>query len=131
MNTTISRTKHIDELHFDHQLWTNQIRFYRDELLIYQKRLEEVASKNTATDVRKKIEHFQNQFILQKEQIDMLRHDTKIHENWIAKYAKENPEGIDQEYFADHENMRRRMVKFIDLYNELKKEFILFLLDRM
>lgn len=131
MNTTISKTKHIDELHFEHQLWENQIRFYRDELLIYQKRLEEIASKNTAEDVRKKIEHFQNQFILQSEQIDTLMHDIKIHENWISKYAKENPLNIEQEYFADHESTRERMTRFIEIYNELKKEFNSFLLERM
>lgn len=131
MNTIISKTKHIDELHFEHQLWENQIRFYRDELLIYQKRLDEIASKNTAEDVRKKIEHFQNQFILQKEQIDILMHDIKIHENWISKYAKENPFNIEQEHFADHESTRERMTRFVEIYSELKKEFSSFLLEWM
>ena len=59
-----TKMKHIDDLHFEHQLWTSEAKFFVDELKIYQKRLGEVASKNSKEDVRKQIEHFQNQFII-------------------------------------------------------------------
>ena len=39
------------------------------------------------------LEHFQNQYIRQREVIDVLRHDIKQHENFLEKEAKEHPIG--------------------------------------
>ena len=127
MTTTASKTKHIDDLHFDHQLWTSQAKFYADELKIYQKRLAEVASKNTAAEVRKQVEHFQNQFIIQKEQLDILNHEVNLHEQWLAKYAKMHPVAVDHVLFGDHKTMHEKMERFPILYIELKNEFKKFL----
>jgi len=74
--TNKKTTKRIDELHFEHQLWSSEMNFFKDELSILQNRLNEVASKNTDTEVRKQIEHFQNQFLIQKEQLDIINHLT-------------------------------------------------------
>ncbi|HEY0030328.1 MAG TPA: hypothetical protein VGC65_06180 [Bacteroidia bacterium] len=127
MTTTSAKTKHIDELHFEHQLWTSEANFYADELRIYQKRLSEVAAKNTGIDVRKQIEHFQNQFIIQKEQLDILNHEVTVHEQWLAKYAEEHPVAIDHQLFADHKVMQEQVVIFGKIFTELKKEFREFL----
>lgn len=126
MTTKTTKTKHLDELHFEHALWTSEAKFYADELKIYQKRLEEIASKNTAQDVREQIEHFQNKFILQKEQLDILNHEVKVHEQWLAQYAKDNPIAIDHKLFADHKTMHEKMDVFHTMYEELKKEFTRF-----
>src|SRR6201984_3491948 len=80
MTHTTTKTKHIDDLHFEHELWASEAKFYTDELKIYQKRLDEIASKNTSEDVRKQVEHFQNKFIIQKEQLDILNHEVTVHE---------------------------------------------------
>jgi hypothetical protein len=121
--TTSTRTKHIDELHFEHQLWLNELKFYNDELKIYQNRLEEVALKNNAPEVNKQVGHFQNQFIIQKEQLDILHHLIKEHEQWLTKYAKENPIAIDKKLFANHIDMSDKAEMFKKIYTELKKEF--------
>ena len=125
--TTTSKLKHIDDLHFEHQLWTSEAKFYVDELKIYQKRLAEVASKNTKEDVRKQVEHFQNQFSIQKEQLDILSHRVNEHEEWLAKYATNHPVAIDHKLFPDHESMHEKMDTFRKIYSELKKEFNHFL----
>jgi hypothetical protein len=120
---TITKPMHLDLLHFEHQLWLNDVKFYNDELKIYQKHLEEVAKKNTGKDVMRYIEHFQNQFIIQKEQLDILKHNINEHENWISKYAKENPVAIEHKAFADHSDMREQIISFKKIYTELKTEF--------
>ena len=127
MTTTSKKTKHLDDLHFDHQLWKSEANFYADELKIYQKRLAEVASKNTSDEVRKQVEHFQNKFIIQKEQMDILNHEVNVHEQWLAKFAKENPVAIDHHLFADHTAMHEKMQSFSKIYAELKNEFNHFL----
>ncbi len=127
METSTSKPMHLNLLHFEHQLWLNDVKFYYDELKIYQKLLEETASKNTGLEVMKHIEHFQNQFIIQKEQLDILKHNIKEHENWLAKYSKENPVAIERKTFADHSLMREHIISFEKIYRDLKSEFKHFL----
>jgi ASC-1-like (ASCH) protein len=126
MTTATKKHKHIDELHFEHQLWLSQGKFYTDELKIYQARLGEIAIKNTNVDIRKQIEHFQNQFIIQKEQLDILNHEVNLHEQWLAKFAKENPVAIDHVLFPDHNTIHEKVDIFHKLYHELKSEFATF-----
>ena len=125
--TTATKTKHLDDLHFEHQLWTSEAKFYVDELKIYQNRLAEIASKNTSEDVRKQIEHFQNKLIIQKEQLDILNHEVTVHEQWLAKYAQAHPVAVDHVLFADHKKMHEGMEMFDKIYAELKTEFNKFL----
>lgn len=123
----ITKKKHLDELHFEHQLWRSEIRFYADELKIYQNRLDEIASKNNSTEVVKQIEHFQNSFIIQKEQLDITNHEIKVHEEALVKFAKENPIAIDHRLFDDHTVIHEKVDTFRKLYTELKNEFKRFL----
>lgn len=126
-----AKKRHLDDLHFEHQLWLSEARFYTDELTVYQKRLEEVASKNSDSEFKIQIEHFQNQFIIQKEQLDILSHEAVIHEQWLANYAKENPVAIDRHLFADHQATHAKINTFKEIYAELKGEFNRFVADRM
>ena len=121
--TTLIKTKHIDALHFEHELWKSEANFFADELKIYQKRLEYIAGKNTKEDVRKQIEHFQNQFIIQQMNLEDLNHEVKTHEKFLATFASEYPVAIDHQLFADHKIMHEKMEIFKKLYAELKKEF--------
>ena len=103
------------------------LEFYKQDLIILQQRLQEVAEKNTALDVRRSIEHFQNQFIIQRNNIDELRHkvneqvqllskDVQLHEGRVEKQLLEEEEQLDAEY--------RQLEKII---NELRQEFNTFL----
>lgn len=129
MNTITlpKKDKHIDELHFEHKLWSSEAKFYADELMIYQNRLEEIAAKNSNHDVRKQISHFQNQFTIQRNELDILNHEINEHEQWLSKYAKENPIAIDKKLFANHETMSNRAAAFKRIHAELKEEFMRFM----
>jgi len=131
MTTTTKKMKHLDELHFEHQLWISEAKFFVDELKIYQARLDEVASKNTAQDVMKKVEHFQNQFHIQKTELSTITHLINEHENWLTNYAKNHPVAIDHASFADHTVLEDKVGTFKKLYTELKHEFLRFLSERM
>jgi hypothetical protein len=124
---TTTRTKHIDDLEFEHQIWKREASFYDDELMIYQNRLNEIASKNTKEDARIQIEHFQNQFISQKEQLDILDHEIKVHEDWLANFAKKHPTAVEHNLFHDHHELRDKMDIFKKIYSDLKKELNNFL----
>ena len=59
----------------DHTIWAKGLEFYRDELDLMTRRLLEISSKNTSEEASKGVEHFQNQFIVQKEALQKLKHD--------------------------------------------------------
>jgi hypothetical protein len=131
MSITKEKTKHIDELHFEHQLWIKELQFYKDELVVFNKRLTEVAGMYTNNEVLNRLEHFQNQFILQNEVADTLLHDLKEHEHILANTAKEFSIAIDHRAFSDHPKMREAMDSFIKIYRELRNDYMRFLSEVM
>lgn len=117
----------IYQLHEEHKTWLNKLSFYKDELSIMINRISEVAKKNSSKEVLSLIEHFQNQVVIQKEQIDILRYDIKNHESFLETAAKNNPKAIDYEKFSDHQKHRTRIEVFEKSFNDLRAELIHFL----
>jgi hypothetical protein len=64
---------HIADLHSDHKLWLNALGFYKQGVGLLENRLADIARRNTAQEVMAELEHFQNQYIRQKEVIDTVR----------------------------------------------------------
>ena len=129
--TLTEKRVHLQDLHSDHQLWLNTLRFCKDEIGIFDKRMEDIARRNTVSDVMAELEHFQNRYIREREVIDELRHDIKQHENHLEKFAIEHPVAVDHMLFTDHTELRDRLHTFEKLYHELKVEFMRWLADRM
>ena len=123
MNKTAPK-KHIDELHFEHKLWTSKMRFYMDELSIFENRLSELVQRNTKVEVTSEIEHFQNQFIRQREVAEQLISKCNDHEKFLANQAKEHPVAIDHVLFTDHTKLRDEAEVYDKIYAELKTEFM-------
>ena len=121
--TKASTTKHLSDLHFEHQVWINTLQFCKDEITIFERRMEEIVKRNTDKALLAELEHFQNQYIREREVIDELRHDIKQHENFLEKESMDHPVAIDHRAFGDHSNLRDRMTTFERLYKELKDEF--------
>jgi histidinol phosphatase-like enzyme len=108
-------------------VWTRRLKFYKDEIDMFESYLGEVAVKNTSKDCLASVEHFQNQFIRQKEVIDEFVHDIKIKEESLARYAEENPVAIDRKYFEPEPAMTDRYQTFEHIYQDLKEEYRRFL----
>lgn len=119
--------KTIYQLHEEHKIWLNKLAFYKDEISIMQNRIAEIAQKNTSKEVLSFVEHFQNQLIVQKEQIDILNHSIRSHESFLENAADKNRTAVDQEKFTDHKVQRENVEKFERIFNDLRKELIAFL----
>ena len=130
-STHTEKRVHISDLHSDHSLWLNALDFYKDEIAILEHRMEEIVKRNNTPEVMAELEHFQNQYIRQREVIDELRHDLNAHEHALAQEAKERPIAIEHRLFADHGNHRATMHTFETLCHELKAEFMAWLVKRM
>lgn len=112
--------------HNQHRTWLNYLAFYKDEIQIFQKRLEEVAAKNSAPEIMPHVEHFQNQLILQKEQHDILRHDIKAYENRIEAAYAQNPVLAENSRMNEESELAERVETFARLFQEMKDEFYQF-----
>lgn len=119
------------DLHNDHKLWLNVLAFCKEEIGILEHRMEDIARRNTVSEVMAELEHYQNQYIRQREVIDELRHEVKQHENHLEKTEREHPVASDHVLFVDHTNLRENMVTFEKLYHELKTDFMRWLSVRM
>jgi len=122
---------YLSDLHFEHTQWMSELKFWEDEIKSFSKRLGEVVVRYTSNEIRAKIEHFQNQFILHDEVIDMLKKDVKNHEKAIAHQAEDHPVAIDHVHFNDHTSLRDKMDTQREIYGELKGEYYNFLSKAM
>ena len=114
----------IPKLHLEYRLWMNELSFCKEEINLFESHLEILVKKNTDVIVRAQIEHFQNQFIREKEVIDELRHKLHISERQLAGFVKElSGLGLESIKMDNHGNLREDMKTFRKIYSELKKEF--------
>ncbi|HRG39114.1 MAG TPA: hypothetical protein PK289_11330 [Bacteroidia bacterium] len=77
------------------------------------------------------IEHFQNQLIIQKEQLDILTHDVREKESTLEQQAKANPTAIDHQPFEEDLVLKDRMKTYGNLFFNLREELTHFLLKWM
>lgn len=117
-------TLSIRSLHLEYQLWTRELLFYKEEIKIFEDHLTAILRRNNKNGVPAQVEHYQNQFILQKEVIDFLKHDLIVSERQLAGFVHElSGEGIDGIKMDNHGKLRERMSTFRKIYKEMKNEF--------
>lgn len=122
----MSTGEKIYDQHADHTEWMSKLKFYSDEVTIMTGRLEEIASKNNHQDVLKQVEHFQNQLIIQKNNIDELGHVIKVDEKSLEKEVNKNPVAVDHREMPSHVGEKEAIDSFEKNFNELRAEFKLF-----
>ncbi|MBS1764448.1 MAG: hypothetical protein JSS90_05735 [Bacteroidetes bacterium] len=109
--------------------WLKALDFYKNELRFWRKHLSHVVISNTNKDILREAEHFQNQVIIQEDQIDIIRHDVKQLENVMdEEFALVNKGGkISQNTIDMESSLRDRMKVFEHLYVDLKHDYYTFL----
>jgi len=115
-----------------HSDWLRGLDFYKQELGILKGRLTEIASKNTGQETMKQVEHYENQFKVQAEQIDLLKHN--INEN-VAEMGREVQDGnagyIDGALAEKHDKLGQQYVEQENITNNLRHEFNRFAMEWM
>jgi hypothetical protein len=122
-----SNQQYLKTLHAENVEWSKSLGFYSDELKSFELRLSEVVIANTGTEVLSQAEHFQNQFIRQREVIDILNHEMNVGEDKILEEVKNNDVATDHRKMEDHTELRDQMQAFEKIYREMKAEFIEYL----
>ncbi len=113
----------LQEMLAEHKEWQGKINFYKEEISKLRNELDAFVATDKSSDNLARVEHFQNQFIRQREVLDIMRHDFKQHENAIECHGK-NPL---QNLAAMHMAEREKLVVFEKIFRELREEFHSFL----
>lgn len=113
----------ISNLHHQSSDWTRELDFYKEEISVLTKRLEEVASKNSSKEIAAQVEHFQNKFIMLREQIDVLKHDVKEREHKAEQLAKERPDHISEKFYSANDELHNRMKDMSKSFSDTRFEF--------
>ena len=111
----------------DHSTWIKNLDFYKDDLKVSEKRLGEVAGKNTNHDMLAQVEHFQNQFIVQRNNIDELKHRISQHDKRVSSEAQSHAGKIEQLSVKEHEAISEETKGFEVNMNDLRYQFNEFL----
>jgi len=121
--SNIMEKSFIYDQHQIHQDWLSRLEFYKEEIQILRERLQEIAAKNSSQEVLSKVEQFQNQFIVQRNNIDELAHSIKVNEAKIVQEIKRNPVAVDHRKIENHKEEEDFMVYFEKNFSELRTEY--------
>lgn len=117
----------IIDQHLENQDWLKRLDFYKEEINILKERLEEVTRKNNAPEFLKNLEHYQNQFIVQRNNIDELAHSIKVNESGLVKEVNANPVAVDHRKVESHEAESDFIAYFEKNFAGLRTEYNKFL----
>lgn len=115
---------YVKDLSFDHELWDNEMKFYRNELEIFEHRLEQDVVRLTDKEALRKLEHFQNQFIRQNEVLDILNKKVRQNRKAIARESVEGSVFHNSVTMEKYKGLRSEFEMFEKIYFDLKKEFV-------
>ncbi|MCR8560799.1 hypothetical protein KXD93_24290 [Mucilaginibacter sp. BJC16-A38] len=99
------------------------IEFYKQELGFLQERLEEISTDNTAREVREKIEHFQNQFLIHGNYLDGLKHEIHVNDKSIEDELLKTGAFVSENIVAEHKRIHEQYMDEEKIFNELRHEF--------
>ncbi len=111
----------------EHQDWLRALNFYKDELSILDNRLKEVAIKNTTLEATQGVEHFQNQFLIQRNNIDELSHRIREHSAKISREAEATAGHVEKVLVTEHQTLREDYLGLEQVLQELRHDFNRFL----
>jgi len=109
--------------HEENTDWMNRLDFYKAEIDILKNLLGEVAEKNTAEDVQKQVEHYQNQFIVQRDNLDQLAHNIRLNEQKLQKEVTDNPVAVDHRKMEYHDAEKDFIEYFENNFKGLRTDF--------
>lgn len=117
----------IIDQHLENQDWSKRLDFYKEEITILKERLDEVTGKNNASDFLKDVEHYQNQFVVQRNNIDELAHAIKKNEHGLVQEVHTNPIAVDHRKVENHDSEADFIGYFEKNFAELRSEYNKFL----
>lgn len=108
----------------EHNSWLRGLNFYKTEINIHKGLLTEIAGKYTDKEIMMDIEHFENQFKIQNDNIDRLAHDIHANIHNISVQVQHQSAGyIDESLIEEHTKLGERYATEENTVRELIQAF--------
>ncbi len=107
----------------DHSFWRKGLEFYADDIQIMETRLAEVASKNNSFEARQGVEHFQNQFIIQRNNMDELNHEINLYVQKLGDDSQKHQGRVEVSMITEHDTLQKKYEVFEKIMNGIRHEF--------
>lgn len=118
-------------LHLICEDFKRTLQFYKSEIPFFKERLDEISEKNTAEEIRKQVEHFENTFIAMNENLDVLMHEVNIKQDAILRDAKEKPDFINLKIHETADELQALIDFTAKGFAETKEDFYRFLSEHL
>jgi hypothetical protein len=115
------------ELSAEHVEWLGGLDFYRNEIGALEQRLQTFAAGGMDPEAARDVEHFQNQFIIQRNTIDELRHAIRAHVSGFGHAVSQAGDMTATPADEGHAPLRNGYQSFEKVMNGLRQEFNRFL----
>ncbi len=113
---------YLSDLKFNLKVWKRELRFHRDELTKFEKKLEDIASRNLGNDAMAPLEGFQNKIIREKEVIGRMLQRIRRKRNLLK--SADLSEALDGRLRNEQTTLKDDMKTYIKLHYELKESLM-------
>jgi len=113
---------YLSDLKFNLDIWKSELKFHKNEMEEFEKKLEDIASRQLGIEAMVPLEGFQNKIIREKEVIDKILQRIRIKRR-IVETADLNEE-IDGRLRNQQTTISEEMKIYIKLHYELKEDLM-------
>ncbi len=113
---------YLSDLEFNLKVWKEELRFHRNEMEKFEKKLESIAKRNLGIDAMAPLEGFQNKIIREKEVIGRMLQRIRMKRKIIQ--TTDLDEELDGRLRNQQTSMRDDMKTYIKLHYELKEDLM-------
>jgi hypothetical protein len=113
----------LEQFRHETMTWLRSLDFYKQENSHLMNRLTEVVDGTTDRDFLAQAEHFQNQFIIKDEFMDILRHDINEQEKRLVEKQRRREESLDGDLESGQIGLRDQVAYLEKDFTELRNDF--------
>ncbi len=105
----------------ERKAWERSLEFFKQENVLLKYRLSEMVDNNEEKKFLQMAEHFQNEFILKDERLNMLKKDLQMFSDKFIDF--QNEKAISRKLMANHDEIRNQILELEKSFLHLSKEF--------
>jgi CO dehydrogenase/acetyl-CoA synthase alpha subunit len=113
----------VKKLTNDHETWKSTLAFYKDEILVFRNRLNEIAERNNTHPILEKIEQYQNKLDIHNEKMSELKHEIDSYVHHVAVESQNHSGHVAKETAEKFEQLKEKTELATNLFEEFKTEF--------
>ncbi len=117
----------LGDLKFNLDVWLRELKFHKQELDFFEKKLEELSVRNLGPEVMIPLEKFQNRISKERHAINDLKHRIKFKMNLLNNLS--DFDIVDKSHYNKQLLLSEEMNTFNKLNFELKSKMMAYFLD--